>query len=174
VNKIGTLVNFRFFYLILAMAGLAALLLPSNILAQNGKDGLVLNTAPGIYNSQVIPGEGKTFYVEATNDSSKPTTNIHFTSDAPRKWSVEFKLQDIATLSPGSHQTVEMNVTAPKNTERGDYTITVIADSSVGQRAISIYVRVDRGTNQWLWLGIVLGVVVIGAFVFVFRHFSKD
>jgi uncharacterized membrane protein len=174
VNTIGSLVNFRYFYLILAIAGLAVLLLPSSILAQEGKDGLVLNSVPGTFNSEIIPGESKNFYIEAINDSSRPTTSIHFTYDAPKKWLVGFKSLDIATLSPGSHQTVEMNVTAPRNTERGDYTVTIIADSSVGQRAISIYMRVNQGTNLWMWLGIALGVVVIGAFVFVFRHFSKD
>jgi uncharacterized membrane protein len=174
MNKIGSPVNFRLCFLILAIAGLAALQFPSNLLAQDGKDGLILNSVPGIYNSEIIPGESETFYIEAINDSSRPTTNIHFTCDAPKKWSVKFKPLDITTLSPGSHQTVEMTVTAPKNTAKGNYNITVIADSSVGQRAISIYMRVNKGTNLWMWLGIALGVVVIGAFVFVFRHFSKD
>ena len=167
-------VNIKFCYLLLAIVGLVALLAPSYILAQDGKDGLILRYAAGGYNSQVVPAESKTFFAEVANDRNSSTTNIRFTSDAPKEWVVEFNPQNIDALNVGSYQTVEVSITALQNAEKGGYYVTIIADSNVGRRAMSIYVRVEKGTNLWMWVGGVLGVVVIAVFVVIFRRFGRD
>ncbi len=167
-------VNTKFCYILLAIVGLLALLSPSYVLAQDGNDDLILRYAAGGYNSEVVPGESKTFFVEVANDNSSSTTNIRFTSDAPKEWVVEFNPQSIDALNAGSYQTVEVSITAPQNAEKGDYSVTVIADSNIGRRAMSIYVRVEKGTNLWMWVGGVLGVVVIAVFVVIFRRFGRD
>ena len=174
MRKIGLSVNIKFWYLLLTIVGLVALLSPFHVLAQDGQDSLILRYAAGGYNSEVVPGESKTFFVEVANDSNSSTTNIRFTSDAPKEWVVEFKPQSINALNAGSYQTVEVSITAPQNAEKGDYSVTVIADSNVGRRAMSIYVRVEKGTNLWMWRGGVLGVVVIAVFVVIFRRFGRD
>jgi len=174
MRKTGLSVNTKFCYILLAIVGLLALLSPSYVLAQDGNDGLILRYAAGGYNSEVVPGESKTFFVEVANDNSSSTTNIRFTSDAPKEWVVEFNPQSIDALNAGSYQTVEVSITAPQNAEKGDYSVTVIADSNIGRRAMSIYVRVEKGTNLWMWVGGVLGVVVIAVFVVIFRRFGRD
>ena len=167
-------VNNKFCYLLLAIVGLVALLSPSYVLAQGGKDGLILRYAAGGYNSEVVPGESNPFFVEVANDSNSSTTNIRFTSDAPKEWVVEFKPQSIDALNAGSYQIVEVSITAPQNAEKGDYSVTVIADSNVGRRAMGIYLRVEKGTNLWMWVGGVLGVMVIALIVVIFRRFGRD
>ena len=174
MRKVGLCVNIKFCYLLLAIVGLLALLSPSYVLAQDGKGGLILRYVAGGYNSEVVPGESNPFFVEVANDSYSSTTNIRFTSDAPKEWVVDFKPQSIDTLNAGSYQTVEVSITAPQNVEKGDYSVTVIADSNIGRRAMSIYVRVEEGTNLWMWVGGVLGVVVIAIFVVIFRRFGRD
>jgi uncharacterized membrane protein len=173
-RKIGLSVSIKFCYLLLAIVGLVAVLSPSYVLAQDGKDGLLLRYAAGDYNSEVVPGESKTFFMEVASDSNSYITNIRFTSDAPKEWVVEFKPQSIDALNEDSYQTVEVSITAPQNVEKGDYSVTVIADSNIGRRAISIYVRVEKGTILWMWVGGVLGVVVIALFVVIFRRFGRE
>ena len=174
MRKVGLSVNIKFCYLLLAIVGLVALLSPSYVLAQDIKDSLILRYVAGGYNSELVPGESETFFVEVANDSNSSTTNILFTSDAPKEWVVEFKPQRMDALNAGSYQTVEVSITAPQNAAKGDYSVTVIADSNVGRRAMSIYVRVEKGTNLWVWVGGVLGVVVIAVFVVIFRRFGRD
>jgi uncharacterized membrane protein len=174
LRKIGLSISVRFYYFLLAALGLVALLWPSYVLAQDGRDNLVLRYAAGGYNSEVFPGESKTFFIEAENNSNSSTTNIRFTSDAPKEWVVQFKPPNIGTINAGSYQTVEVSITPPQNTEKGDYNVTVIADSNAGRRAISIYVRVNKGINLWTWVGGTLGVVVIVVFMVIFRRFGRD
>jgi len=174
MRKVGLSVNIKFCYLLLAIVGLVALLSPSYVLAQDIKDGLILRYVAGGYNSELVPGESETFFVEVANDSNSSTANILFTSDAPKEWVVEFKPQRIDALNAGSYQTVEVSITAPQNAAKGDCSVTVIADSNVGRRAMSIYVRVEKGTNLWMWVGGVLGGVVIALFVVIFRRFGRD
>ena len=174
VKEVGLNVNNKFCYLLLAIVGLVALLSPSNVLAQDGKDGLILRYAAGGFNSEVVRGESKTFFMEVANDSSSLTTNIRFTSDAPKEWVVEFKPQSIDVLNAGSFQTVEVSITVPQNAEKGDYSVTAIADSNLGRRVMSIYVRVEKGTNLWMWVGGILGVLIIAVFVVIFRRFGRD
>ncbi|MDD4873633.1 MAG: NEW3 domain-containing protein [Dehalococcoidales bacterium] len=174
MSKTGLSVNFKFCYLLLAIVGLAALLSPSYALAQDGKDGLILRYVSGGYSSVVVPDESKLFFMEVANDSSNPTTNIQFTSDAPKEWVVEFKPQSIDALNAGSYQTVEISITAPQNAEKGNYLVTVIADSNIGLRVMNIYIGVEEGTNFWKWVGSVMGVLVIVVSVIIFRRFDKD
>ena len=174
MRKIRFRFNIKFYYLLLAIVGLLALLSPSYVLAQDIKDGLILRYVAGGYNSELVPGESETFFVEVANDSNSSTANILFTSDAPKEWVVEFKPQRIDALNAGSYQTVEVSITAPQNAAKGDCSVTVIADSNVGRRAMSIYVRVEKGTNLWVWVGGVLGAVVIALFVVIFRRFGRD
>ena len=174
MRKIRFRLNIKSYYLLLAIVGLLALLSPSYALAQDVKDGLILRYVAGGYNSEVVPGKSETFFVEVANDSNSSTANILFTSDAPKEWVVKFKPQRIDALNAGSYQTVEVSITAPQSAAKGDYSVTVIADSNVGRRAMSIYVRVEKGTNLWMWVGGGLGVVVIALFVVIFRRFGRD
>ena len=161
-------------YFLLAIVILILLLSPSYTMAQGDKDGLILRYVGGGYNNIVEPGESKTLYIEIANSDSSPTTDIQFTSDAPKAWIVDFNPQSINALNAGSYQTVEIIVTAPKNVSKGNYSITVIAHSNIGIRVMNIYLWVEEESGLWIWIGAALGVIVIAAFVITFKRFSRD
>lgn len=167
-------VNIRFCYLIFFIVGLVALLLPSYTVAQDWNEGLIFRYVAGGYGSEVVPGESATFFIEVANNSNVSTTNILFTADAPKEWMVEFKPQNIEVLNAGNFQTVEVGITTPQNAEKGNYSVTVIADSSIGRRVMDIYVSVEKGTNLWIWVGCILGVIAITVFVITFLRFNRD
>lgn len=174
MRKVGFGFNIKLYYILLAIVGLLTLLSPSYILAQDIKDGLILRYVAGGYNSEIVPGESKTFFMEVANDSRSSTANILFTCDAPEEWVVAFEPQRIDYLNAGSYQTVEVSITAPQNAEKGDYSVTVIADSNIGRRVMSMYVRVEKGTKLWMWVGGALGAVFIALFVVIFKRFGRD
>lgn len=167
-------INIKFCCVIFSIVGLVALLSPSYTLAQDWKDGLIFRYVTGGYDSEVVPGETGTFFIEVANDSNISTANILFTADAPKGWVVEFKPRNIEVLNAGNFQTVEVGITAPENVEKGDYSVTIIADSSIGHRVMDIYVRVEKGTNLWIWVGSILGVLAIAVFIIIFRRFGRD
>ena len=167
--------NITFCYLlILATLGLIALVPHSSVLAQDMKDGLILRDVTGGYNNEVVPGEISTFFIEVENNSNSAANDIRFTCDAPKEWLVEFNPLSIDTLDAGSYQVLEVNITAPRNVQKGNYSVTVIADSSIGRRVTGIYLRVEQGTNLWVWVGCILGVIVIALFIFIFIRFSRE
>ena len=166
--------NIIFCCLLLAALGFLALVPHSSVLAQDRKDGLILRDVTGGYNNEVVPGEIKTFFIEVENESNISTNDIRFTCDAPDKWLVEFKPGSIDALSADSYQTLEVSITAPRDVQKGDYSVTVIADSSIGRRVTGIYLRVEKGTNLWIWVGCILGMSVIALFIFIFIHFNRE
>jgi uncharacterized membrane protein len=163
----------KLFYLIPVVISLLVLLSPTAVLAQD-KDELILNYVAGGYNNQISSEETKTLFIEVTNTSNTDTTDIHFSYDAPEGWVVVFVPQSISVLRAESIQTVEASVTAPQNVEKGDYSITIIADSSAGRRVVGTYFWVEKGSNVWVWVGSGLGLVLIMVFVFIYRRFTKE
>jgi uncharacterized membrane protein len=161
-------------FLLTVIIVLSALLRPCNVLAQDIKDGLILRQVTDGYDSEIIPGESKTFYIEATNDSGRPIANISFTYNGPKEWMVEYTPQSIDVIDTNSYRTIEVHVTAPKDVRRGNYPVTIIADSDAGRRVMSIYIRVEQGNTLWMWVGVVLGVLAIATFIIIFRRFSRD
>ncbi len=153
---------------------LLVLLLPAAASAQVGKDSLILNYASGGFNNEIEPGEAVKVYIEASNDSDLATNNIIFSAEPPEGWVIEFNPQSINTLAANSLQTVEVTVTAPQNAHKGDYSVTIVANSSVGQRVMGIYFWVAKGTSIWIWVGGALGLALIIVFFFIYRRFTKE
>jgi uncharacterized membrane protein len=167
-------IHIKSLWLLPVIVCLLIMLLPGAALAQTGKEGLILYYASGGYDSEIKPGESVTIFIEVSNEKITATNNIQFSADAPDEWVVQFNPQSIDILDGESIQNVEVTVTAPKNVEKGDYSITIIADSSIGRRVIGTYFWVEKGTNVWIWVGGALGVAVIIAFAFIYRRFTKD
>ncbi len=153
MRKNGSRSANTFYRLLAAVIGLLALLSPSSVLAQESRDGLIVRDVTGGFNNVIAPGESKTYFIEAANADNSPTGNIRFTSDAPAGWLVEFNPSGIDTLAAGIYQTVEVTISAPHDARKGNYSVTVIADSSSGRRVTGIYLRVEQGTALWVWVG---------------------
>lgn len=164
-----------FLYLALAcFVGLIAILPPGYALAQEIKTGLDLRLVSGGFNDEVNPGEDNLFFMEITNSSSDTITNIEFSANSPKGWVVEFTPETIDVLSADNYLTVDVNIKPPKNTSKGRYTVTVIADSAETRRVMSIFVRVENGISVWTWVGAIVVAVVITGFVIIFRRFGRE
>lgn len=172
MKRVG--INIKFVWSVLFLLGLVVVLSPSFILAQEVQTGLDLRLVSGGFNDEVNPGEDNLFFMEITNSSSDTITNIEFSADKPKDWVVEFTPDTIDALSAGNYQTVDVNIKPPDNISKGRYTVTVIADSSVARRVMSIFVSVEKGTSVWLWVGAIVVAAVITGFVIVFRRFGRE
>lgn len=174
MEKYKRYVNTRLVFSLSVVITLLLLLFPIPALAQERGDGLIVNLTSGYYDTEIAAGETKNIFFELANKSDIPTTDIEFSYDAPKGWLLEFNPPDIAIIESYNYKTVEVTVTAPANVGKGGYSITIITDSSAGGRVVSTYFRVEKGTNIWLWVGGALGIVVIIAFVFVYRRFARN
>lgn len=147
---------------------------PGRVTAQEDKFQLTLNVLSGYYYRDITSGEATTIYMEITNTGNQAITGIRLTSDNPKGWDISLKPDSIVYLGAGSSQTIDMSVTAPSGTERGEYTLTIIAEASQTRAATSTVLRVQNTYSIWLWIGAGLAVLVICAFVIVFLRFGRD
>lgn len=144
------------------------------LFAQEERVDLSLRLFPDYYYREVIPGSSLTLFMEVRNNGNKALTNIRLTAAKPEGWVVDFKPASISYLGAGSSQTVDVNVVPGQNADRGEYTITLLAEASETRAATSAILRVESGSSFWLWVGIGVAALVIAGFVIVFRHFGKQ
>lgn len=164
-----------FLYLALAcFLGLIIILSPGYVLAQGVKTGLDLRWASGGYYDELEPGEDNIFFLEIVNSSTDTITNIEFSANSPKGWVVEFTPETIDFINADNYQTVDVNIKPLRNTSKGRYTVTVIADSVETRRVMSIFVRVEKGISDWAWVGAIVVAVVITGFVIIFRRFGRQ
>jgi len=144
------------------------------VLAQEDKVDLSLRLLPEYYYKEVVPGENTILYMEVKNNGDKEITNIVFVSDNPKGWVVDFKPSSINHLSSGSSQTVDINVIPSRDTSRGEYHFTFLAEANETRTATSTILRVENTFYPWLWIGIGLAGIVIIGFIFVYLRFEKQ
>ncbi len=144
-----------------------------NIFAQE-KDGLALSYADAGYYNDINPDQTVLVYIKAANYSDNDTKNIQFLSNAPGGWIIEFDPQSIETLNSNSYQVIEVSITAPHDLKKGNYSITVIADSDIGRRVTGVYLYAREDSASWVWAGTVIAIAALIAFVIVFRIFSRN
>ncbi len=159
----------------LLMAMILMILVPAGqAAAQENSFQLSLNVLPGYYYREITPGQESTLYLEINNTGNQAVTDIRLSSDKPAGWNVSLSPESIAYLGAGSSQSIDVSVTAPSGTERGDYTLTIIAQASQTRTATSTVVHVVSSLSVWLWVGIGLAVLLIAAFAFIFLRFGRD
>lgn len=147
---------------------------PVVVLAQEDKVDLSLRLLPEYYYKEVIPGEDAILYMEVKNNGDKEITNIVFVSDNPKGWMVDFKPGSINRLGSGSSQTVDVHVIPSRDTSRGEYHLTFLAEANETRTATSTILRVENTSSSWLWVGIGLVGIVIIAFIFIYLRFGKQ
>jgi len=155
--------------MVLAPAGLAA--------AQENSFQLSLNVLPGYYYWEVTPGQENTIYLEIKNIGSQAVTDITLITVTPNNledWSIGLNPESIAYLGAGSSQTIDVTLTAPPGTARGDYTLTFIAEAGQTRTVTTTTVNVVNSLSVWLWVGVGLAILLIAAFVFIFLRFGRD
>ncbi|MFC1928707.1 NEW3 domain-containing protein [Chloroflexota bacterium] len=144
------------------------------VLAQEDKVDLSLRLLPEYYYKEVIPGEDTILYMEVKNNGDKEITNIVFVSDNPKDWVVDFKPRSISHLGSGSSQTVDISVIPSRDTGKGEYHLTFLAEANETRAAASTILRVENTSYSWLWIGIGLAGIVIIGFIFVYLRFGKQ
>jgi len=164
----------RYLWLLLVAIAFVILSPPGRLIAQEAKYELVLSALPDYYYREITPGEESTLYLEIRNAGNRAVSDISLTSDHPKGWDVSVRPESIAYLGAGSSQAVDVKVTAPSGTERGDYTLTILAEASPTRTATSLTVRVESTVSIWLWVGTGVAVLAIAAFVIIFLRFGRD
>jgi len=161
-------------WILLLTISLMAVLAPGLAAAQvPPKDDLILNIMNPAYSS-LKGGDEKTVYMEVRNNGSNQLTNITFSAQPPKDWTVTFTPTAIDSLAAGDVQTVEITYKVPQNAEKGDYNITVIADSN-GLRAVTgIYQHVESGSLFWVWIAAALAAVLIAGFVIIYLRLDRE
>ena len=153
---------------------LACLGSPVVLLAQEAKVDLSLRLLPEYYYKEVIPGEDNTPFMEVRNNGDKDITNIRFDSDKPEGWIVDFKPGSIDYLGAGSSQTIDVKVIPGRDTGRGEYNLTFIAEANETWTATSTMLRVENGSSFWLWVGLGVAALAIAGFIFIFLRFGRQ
>ncbi|MFC1987072.1 NEW3 domain-containing protein [Chloroflexota bacterium] len=159
--------------LFILMPALMTAISTQPILAQAGKIGLELSLVSNDYYNKVTPGEDNPFFLKAWNAGDTPITNIKLSSIKPEGWDVNFMQGEIASLGPNSSQTIQFNVRPPDSVAADSYDITVIADSNETRAVLPIRATIEAPKGYWIWVGIILGVVVVTGFIFVFIRFGQ-
>jgi uncharacterized membrane protein len=154
--------------------GLTAVLWPCSILAQAEKTGLTLNVVSDGYNNTITAGQEKTIFLEVWNNGNIELTNIRLSADSPKGWTVEFNPGLIDNLAPGSSQTVDVILRPARDTEKGEYNVTLIADTNETRRVTSIFVRVESASLFWVWVGIGIAALLIAGAIVIFMRFGRE
>ncbi len=166
--------SLRLYWLLLCVMGLMLILSPGTVLAQEEKIDLILRLIPGDYYKKVTPGEENILYLEIHNAGNKPITNIRLSSDEPEGWVVKFRPMSIDYLGAGSHQAIDVNVVVAPDTDKGKYTLTMIAEADQTRTVTSTVLRVENAFSLWQWVGLGMGALVIAGFAMVYRRFGRE
>jgi len=167
-------IDWRVLSLLLMTVGLMLLAFPSQMLAQGDRVELTLRLLPRYYYIEIIPGENKTLYLEIENSGNKAITNIRLFSDKPKGWIVDFKPESIGHLGAGNHQAIDVNVVADPDTDKGEYTLTLIAEADQTRTVTSTVLRVENAFSLWQWVGLGMGALVIAGFAILYRRFGRE
>jgi len=163
----------KVFWLFLATALLVTILLvPQPTLAQERKIDLTMRLVSHWSHIEVTAGKDNTFFLEISNIGSKAITDIKLSSDKPEGWVIDFKPERIDSLSPGSLQTVDVNIKPPGNAARGEHEVNFTAKANEMRKVQKYWVTVK--TALWLWVGVGATLVVVAAFVFIYMRFSRQ
>ena len=146
---------------------------PVVVIAQEDKVELSLRLLPEYYYKEIVPGESTILYMEVKNNGDKEITNIVFVADNPKGWVVDFRPSSINRLGSGSSQTVDVSVIPSRDTSRGEYHLTFLAEANETRTATSTILRVEN-TSSWLWIGIGLAGIAIIVFIFIYLRFGKQ
>jgi uncharacterized membrane protein len=157
---------------LLAALVLALFCLPAAVVAQDPKTDLQLYVSGG-FPGNLTAGKETHFYLTLKNNGDTAINGISFNHDAPADMQVLFSPDSIASLTAGSSNSVDVTVIPGKSSGGRDYNINLIANSAQTRAVTSLYFRVQGGSSYWTWIGLGMGLIVVVAFILVYRRLSK-
>jgi len=138
---------------------------------------LTLALIPRNNDNEVKVGENNLLSLEVRNTGTKAVTQIRLSAGKPEGWLIEFKPAEIAYLAAGSVQMVNLTITPDSNTSKGNYNITLVADFIADANAIrkveSIFLTV-RSASFWIWVGSIIGAVIVAVFIVIFMRYGRQ
>jgi uncharacterized membrane protein len=160
----------RYWLVMLVLAALVLLMIPTGLAAQENKTDLSLRLLPGDFYKGLQAGAVKTVYIEMRNNGYRALTDIRFSAAMPENWRVIYRPERLDYLAAGSSYTLDADIIPAEGAGRGDYTLNLIAEALETRAATSVYLQVEGGSGYWLWVGVGIAVLVATGFVVVFRR----
>ncbi len=133
---------------------------------------LYLTTSDGVLSTTAQAGEENYFTIAVVNSGTGDIDSISLSTNKPRGWAVELSPTNIASVTAGNFQTVEMNIKPPPDAIAGDYEIIVRASGTQASDNVEIRVTV-KTSSLWGWVGIGIIVLVIVGLLVIFMRFSR-
>ena len=161
-------------WLFLFTVGLMTMLFPRPVLAQERTTELTLTLVSGDYYDEITAGKDNILFLEIRNIGSRAITNIRLSSEKPEDWVVEFRPGEIDYLDSDSLKTVDVSIKPDGKTAKGRYRVILIAETNEIRRVSSIWVTVETPGFFWLWVGVIVGLIVVAGFVFIFVCFGRQ
>ena len=125
------------------------------------------------YNNEATAGQDNKFFLEVRNTGTKSITNIRLSAEEPEGWVIDFKPAEIDYLSPGSLQTVDVNIKLPRNVGRGGHEINFFAEANEIHKVQRFWVTVKMA-SLWVWVGVGGVLIVVAAFVLIYMRFGRQ
>jgi len=122
---------------------------------------------------KITAGEDSEITIRISNTGSGILTSIDFSLSGPSGWTVAFDPAEIASLAPGASRDVRVTINAPEASTAYREVSLDAASDQVRQTAV-LNIRVDEPEGSWVWVGGVVGGVVVAAFVYVFLRFGRS
>ena len=155
---------------------MTVLLLPQPSLAQEREVDLTLTLLSGRYSyyHEATAGKDNIFYLEIRNTGSKAITDIRLSSAKPEGWVIDFELEEIDYLGPGSLRIVDINIKPAPKAAKGEYRVPLIAEVNEILK-VEIYPWVTvKAASFWPWIGAGIVLVVVAGFIFIFMRFGRQ
>ena len=164
----------RLFLLVAVL--MTVLLLPQPSLAQEREAGLTLMLFSGTYSHyhEVTAGKDNSFFLEIRNTGNEAITNIKLSSYKSEGWVIDFELEEIDYLGPGSLRTVDVNIKPAPKAAKGEYRVTLIAEANEILRVESTSWVTVKAAPFWPWIGAGIVLAVVAAFIFIFMRFGRQ
>lgn len=118
-------------------------------------------------------GEETSVEIDVRNPGNTAITNVQLQIDSPEEWGVEYSPLKITEIAPGGRETITMSLTSPSTTPRGDYSVSIDAQSDqIETEEITLRVSVERGEEMG-YLSLIIIVIVFGGLIYFFRRFGR-
>ena len=140
--------------------------------AQTEEPRLSMSVLTG-FKEPIKRGQDNKILVEVRNYGNSTINNINFSYTGPENINITFNPEIINILEPGEFEDIELTVVPASTVVEGDYDVIILGRSSEVTQRLNLFLRVESTPGFWLIIGIIILVIVIGAFIYVFFRFNR-
>jgi uncharacterized membrane protein len=137
-----------------------------------GTYGLTVSTPDKVLSTTANAGSAKSFQLTVANTGTAPVTAITPSASAPTGWTVTFVPATVASIDPGTTQTLAATITPSADAIAGDYELVITAKGAEATDNVTIRVRVETPQVWWIAGVVLIGAVFAGLY-WVFRTYGR-